>query len=55
MVTSRGVKTTEGLLEMALPQLRVAEKPFYSYLAQAFGESSDILKRIFGKVGDGRR
>ena len=40
------VKTAEGLLEVALPQLRAAEEPFHSYLAQAFREGSDILGRL---------
>jgi len=37
------VKTAEGVLEMALPQLRGTAEPFRSRLAQAFREGSDVL------------
>jgi transposase-like protein len=40
------VKTTEGLLEVALPQLRATEKPFHSRLVPAFREGSDVLGQM---------
>jgi len=40
------VKAADGLLEVALPQLRAAEEPFRSRLAQAFQEGSGALGRL---------
>jgi transposase-like protein len=40
------VKTTDGLLEVALPQTRATEEPFRSQLAQAFREGSDVLEQM---------
>lgn len=42
----RRVKTAEGLLEVALPQLRATEKPFRSHLAPVLRNDSDILGRL---------
>lgn len=40
------VKTAEGLLEVALPQLRATEEPFRSHLAPVLRNDSDILGRL---------
>jgi hypothetical protein len=40
------VKTTNGLLEIALPQLRATKEPYHSRLAQMFREGSDVLGRM---------
>ena len=37
------VKTSGGLLEVALLQMRATEEPFRSQLAQAFREGSNVL------------
>ena len=40
------VKTADGLLEVALPQLRATEEPYHSRLARLFREGSDILGKM---------
>jgi len=40
------VKTADGLLEVALPQLRATEEPYHSRLAQVFREGSDVLGKM---------
>ena len=40
------VKTVDGLLEVALPQLRATEDPYRSRLAQMFREGSDVLGQM---------
>jgi len=40
------VKTANGLLELALPQLRATEEPYHSRLAQAFRDGSDTLGQM---------
>jgi putative transposase len=40
------VKTVDGLLEVALPQLRATEGSFHSRLAQAFQGGSDVLGQM---------
>jgi putative transposase len=40
------VKSTDGILEVALPQTRATEEPFRSQLAQAFREGSDVLGQV---------
>jgi len=40
------VKTANGLLEIALPQLRATKETYHSRLAQMFREGSDVLGRM---------
>jgi len=40
------VKTADGLLEVALPQLRATEEPYHSRLARMFREGSDALGKM---------
>jgi len=40
------VKTANGLLEIALPQLRATKEAYHSQLAQKFREGSDVLGRM---------
>ena len=40
------VKTADGLLEVALPQLRATEEPYHSRLARMFREGSDVLGKM---------
>jgi len=40
------VKTAEGVLDVALPQLRATDEPFHSRLVPAFRNGSDILSRL---------
>ena len=40
------VKTADGLLELALPQLRATEEPFHSQLVHSFRKGSDILRQL---------
>jgi len=43
------VKTANGLLEIALPQLRATKEPYHSRLAQMFREGSDVLGRMVNR------
>jgi transposase-like protein len=40
------VKTADGLLEVALPQLRATEESYHSRLARMFREGSDVLGKM---------
>ena len=40
------MKTVDGLLEVALPQLRATDGSFHSRLARAFREGSDVLGKM---------
>ncbi len=44
------VNTGNGLLEMALPQLRATEEPYHSRLVQMFYEGSDVLGQVVTKM-----
>ena len=44
------VKTVDGLLEVALPQLRATEGSFHSRLAQAFQGGSDVLGQMVTEI-----
>ena len=44
------VKTAEGLLEVALPQLRATNEPYHSHLAQAFREGSNVLGQMVTQI-----
>jgi len=40
------VKTADGLLEVAMPQLRATEEPYHSRLARMFRGGSDVLGKM---------